>query len=138
MLGTPNREIGGPREDGYFIWVELWTDDLDAAAKFYKTTIGYKRDTVDGLDGAYSVFKTGGESRTGLVATPNEDVRPVWAPYIGVENLATTLKRTADLGGRVVLAPRDDFGGGRVALIEDTTNAMVFVYQMPSSTESSR
>ena len=63
MLGTPNREIGGLREDGYFVWVELWTDDVDAAAKFYNTVIGYQRNTVEGLDGAYSVFQSGGQSR---------------------------------------------------------------------------
>lgn len=138
MLGTPNRKIGGLREDGYFVWVELWTDDVDAAAKFYNTVIGYQRKTVEGLDGAYSVLQSGGQSRAGLVKTPNEDVRPVWAPYIGVSDLAATLSQTAELGGRVVLAPRDDFGGGRVALIEDTTHAMVFVVQLPSETESSR
>ena len=138
IIGTPIREIGGPREDGNFAWVELWTDDLDGAAKFYQTVIGYERNTAEGPDGAYTVFETAGEPRAGLVPTPNEDARPIWAPYIGVTDLAATLKRTTELGGSVVLAPRADFGGGRVALIEDPTHAMVFVAQLKADKENSR
>lgn len=138
IIGTPTREIGGPREDGNFAWVELWTDDLDAAADFYRKVIGYERNTVEGPDGAYTVFETAGEPRAGLVPTPNEDARPIWAPYIGVADLAATLKRTTELGGTVVLAPRADFGGGRVALIEDPTHAMVFIAQLKADKENSR
>ncbi len=138
IIGTPTREIGGPRVDGNFAWVELWTDDLDAAAQFYQKVIGYERNTVGGPDGAYTVFETAGEPRAGLVPTPNEDARPIWAPYIGVADLATTLKRTTELGGTVVLAPRADFGGGRVALIEDPTHAMVFVAQLKADKETSQ
>ena len=138
IIGTPVREIGGPREDGNFVWVELWTDDLDASADFYKNVIGYERNTVEGPDGSYTVFETVGEPRAGLVPTPNEDARPIWAPYIGVTDLAATLKRTTELGGKVILTPRADFGGGRVALIEDPTNAMVFVVQLKTDKENSR
>ncbi len=138
IIGTPTREIGGPREDGNFAWVELWTDDLDAAAKFYQTVISYERNTIEGPDGAYTVFETEGKPRAGLVPTPNEDARPIWAPYIGVADLAATLKRTTELGGTIVLAPRADFGGGRVALIEDPTHAMVFVAQLKTDKENSR
>ncbi len=138
IIGTPTREIGGPREDGNFAWVELWTDDLDAAAGFYQKVIGYQRNTLEGPDGAYTVFETEGKPRAGLVSTPNDDARPIWAPYIGVADLAATLKRTIELGGTIVLAPRADFGGGRVALIEDPTHAMVFVAQLKTDQEKSR
>ncbi len=138
IIGTPTREIGGPREAGNFAWVELWTDDLDAAAEFYQKVIGYQRNTLEGPDGAYTVFETEGKPRAGLVATPNEDARTIWAPYIGVANLAATLKSTTELGGTVVLAPRADFGGGRVALIEDPSHAMVFVAQLKADKENSR
>ncbi len=138
IIGTPTREIGGPREDGNFAWVELWTDDLDAAAGFYQKVIGYQRNTLEGPNGAYTVFETEGKPRAGLVSTPNDDARPIWAPYIGVANLAATLKRTTELGGTIVLAPRADFGGGRVALIEDPTHAMVFVAQLKADKENSR
>jgi predicted enzyme related to lactoylglutathione lyase len=138
IVGTPERDIGGPREPGFFVWSELWTDDVDAAASFYATVLGYERGSIDRSAGAYEVLQTGGEPRAGLVPTPNEDVDPAWAPYIGVADLRSTLGRAAELGGRVVLEPRPDFGGGRVALIEDPTGAMIFVVQLPPSEEVNR
>jgi len=138
IIGTPYREIGGPREDGFLVWVELWTNDLDAAAGFYDQVIGYQRRSLDRPSGSYTVFEIGGKPRTGLVPTPAEEMRPTWAPYIGVSDLRATLNRTTELGGRVVLEPSPELAGGRVALIEDPANAMIFVAQLPQEEERSQ
>lgn len=138
MLGTPSREIGGPREPGFFVWAELWTRDLEAAADFYASVLGATRKDLERPGGTYTVFETGDEPRAGLVLLPENAERPAWAPYIGVVDLADTLRRTVSLGGNVVLEPRDDFGGGRVALIEDPTHAMLFIVQLTTDQEPSR
>ena len=62
----------------------------------------------------------------------------MWAPYIGVRDLAATVARTTELGGRVVLEPSPELAGGRVALIEDPANAMIFIAQLPPDEEGSK
>lgn len=138
MLGTPSRELGGPREPGFFVWAELWTHDLEAAADFYGAVLGATRHELKRPGGTYTVFETGDEPRAGLVLLPGNAEGPAWAPYIGVVELGEALLRTVKLGGRVVLEPREDFGGGRVALIEDPTHAMLFIVQLSTDEENSR
>lgn len=131
-LVDPARELGGGRGPGAPLWAELWTDDLDAAAAFYSATLGYERKELELPVGRYTAFTGNGQPRAGLVATPSEAVKPAWVPYVGVADLASTLDRTRELGGRILLEPRADFVGGRVALIGDPTGGALFVVQLPS------
>jgi len=138
LIGTPSRELGGPRAPGNFVWAELWTDDLDGAALFYAKTLGYERRDLDRHGGAYTVFETGDTPRAGLVELPDGDARPTWAPYIAVSDLASTVDRVGRLGGSVVIAPTPEFAGGRVALIADPTRAVLFIVQLPADVEASK
>jgi len=138
LLGTPSRELGGPRGPGNFVWAELWTDDLDGAARFYAKVLSYERSAVDRPGGSYAIFTAGGRPRAGLVETPDPEVRPTWAPYIAVSDLAATVARVEALGGSVVIAPTPEFAGGRVALIADPTQADLFIVQLPSDSEASK
>jgi predicted enzyme related to lactoylglutathione lyase len=138
MLGTPSRDLGGPRAPGNFVWAELWTDDLDAAADFYAKVLGYERRTVDRPEGSYTVLSAGDAPQAGLVETPNVEVKPAWAPYIAVSDLAATVARVEPLGGAVLIEPTPEFAGGRVALIADPTQAALFIVQLPDDLEASR
>jgi predicted enzyme related to lactoylglutathione lyase len=138
LVGTPSRDLGGPRAHGNFVWAELWTDDLDAAAAFYAKLLGYQRRSVDRPAGSYTVFSAGDAPQAGLVGTPDAEVKPAWAPYIAVSDLAATVARVDDLGGEVVIAPADDFAGGNVALIADPTGAALFLAQLPDEMEASK
>lgn len=138
LIGTPSRELGGPRAPGNFVWAELWTDDLDAAADFYADVLGYERRSVDRPAGSYTVLSAGDRPQAGLVETPDADVKPAWAAYIAVSDLAATVARVDDLGGEVVIAPTDDFAGGNVALIADPTGAALFLAQLPDDMEASK
>ena len=138
ILGQPTRDIGGPREPGFFVWAELWTDDVDAAAIFYSEVIGYESRVIERPGGEYTVFETGGIPRAGLVSTPNEQVDPVWAPYIGVADIDAILVNTVELGGRVVVGPQEHAEGRRIALIEDPSQAMIFVVELSAEDGGSR
>ena len=121
------------------MWTELWTDDIDAAANFYATVIGYGQSEVERRDEKYRVFKFGEELRAGLVKIPAEleNVEPGWAAYVGVEDLATTMASVRELGGRVIFASEDNPVRGAVALIADPTGAVLFVHQIGSAKEVS-
>ncbi len=138
MLGQPTREIGGPRQPGFFVWAELWTDDVDDATEFYGEVVGYETRVIEKPGGEYTVFETGGTPRAGLVSTPDEKVDPVWAPYIGVADIDAILSSTVELGGRVVVPPQESAGGRRIALIEDPSQAMIFVVELSAEEGGSR
>ncbi len=138
MLIEPgSKPIGGTTGPGSWVWTELWTDDIDAAANFYAKVIGYGQSEVERRDEKYRVFKSGEELRAGLVKIPDEleNVEPGWAAYVGVEDLAKTLARVRELGGRVIFASEDNPVRGAVALIADPTGAVLFVHQIGSAKE---
>jgi hypothetical protein len=138
MLIEPgSKPIGGTTGPGSWVWAELWTDDIDAAADFYAKVIGYGQSEVERRDEKYRVFKFGEELRAGLVKIPAdlENVEPGWAAYVGVEDLAKTMASVRELGGRVIFASEDNPVRGAVALIADPTGAVLFVHQIGSAKE---
>jgi predicted enzyme related to lactoylglutathione lyase len=131
--------IGGTTGHGSWVWAELWTRDVDAAADFYAKVIGYSQTEVERRDEKYHVFKFGEELRAGLVKIPKEleNVKPGWAAYVGVENLAKTMARVRELGGRVIFASEDNPVRGAVALIAGPAGAVLFVHEIGSAKEVS-
>ena len=141
MLIEPgSKPIGGTTGPGSWVWAELWTDDVDAAADFYAKVIGYGQSKVERNGENYRVFKFGEEIRAGLVKIPTEleNLEPGWAPYIGVESLANTMVRVRELGGRVIFASEDNPVRGAVALIADPAGAVLFVHQIGSAKEATK
>ena len=134
MLLSPERPFEEPRTEGSWVWTELWTHDTDAAAGFYGDVIGYERTEIDRAGDPYLLFETGGEHRSGLVQIDNKQVDPIWAPYLGVADVAATAAKAKELGGRVLLAPDPKLGEGRVALLADPTGGAFFIYGLEETT----
>jgi len=137
LIEQGSKPIGGTTGPGSWVWAELWTDDVDAAADFYAKVIGYGQTEVERRDEKYRVFKFGEELRAGLVKIPTEleNLEPGWAAYVGVENLANTMARVRELGGRVIFASEDNPVRGAVALIADPAGAVLFVHEIGSAKE---
>ena len=130
LLLTPaNPRETGP-ESGHWVWTELWTTDPGAAADFYGAVVGWTTKDTDNRDGGYPAFYTGNDARAGLIEISGELVSPGWAPYVGVTDLKATLARATDLGGRILLAPRDDIYDGRAAILADPTGVGFLVYEI--------
>jgi predicted enzyme related to lactoylglutathione lyase len=130
--------IGGTKGPGAWVWAELWTNDIDRAASFYASVVGYGHDTTDRGGQDYHLFTSQGKPRAGIVKIPEEleNVEPGWAPYVGVEDIAVTLKKVKELGGRVVFGEIEHPAAGAVALIMDPAGAAVFIYQLGSAQEA--
>ena len=117
------RASGGDPPDveprvGDWLWRELWTHDVDAAAGFYAALAGYQLETVEFEDQPYRVLKEGDIPRAGVVDAPPQ-VDSLWLPYVRVEDADGTATRAAELGARVV---RRD---GRAAILVDPTGAAI-------------
>lgn len=113
---------------GDWLWNEIWTDDPDTIAAFYKSVLGY--DEVDVGEG-YDVFVHQGKWRAGIriVHNPKQDM--LWMPVVRVADPVATVQRVTELGGAVLVAPDEAPSNGDTALIADTTGALLLVQRWP-------
>jgi predicted enzyme related to lactoylglutathione lyase len=113
-------------EPGEWIWSSLLVHDADHEAAFYQTVFGY--DVFDlPSDGALEHLILSGDdyARVGINTLPADAARrhPHWLNFVRVANAADAVKSAVALGGRVLVEPRPDRHGGRVAVIADPAGA---------------
>lgn len=116
---------------GGFIWYELMTDDVAAAAAFYARVVGWR--AVDsGLPGpGYRYLNVAGENVGGLMQLPAEarsaGARPAWYPYLQVGDVAKSVAAICADGGTAFMPPTDIPGVGRFAMLADPQGAAFYV-----------
>lgn len=123
------RTAGGDPVDkgaraGEWLWVDLFTRDLQKANDFYGALAGYTAHTVEKEeDHSYNLLRKNGRAYAGVVELPWDDVEPNWMPYVGVDDLEDTISRVEKLGGIVILRLENvaviaDPGGGVLGVQE--------------------
>lgn len=119
-------------KQGEFVWHDLATPDLDAAAAFYGEVIGWKASQLPGVDMAYLGFDAGGTTVGGAMVLSEEmkqmGAPPAWTPCIATEDIDALCARVPDLGG-AILQPPVEVPGGRFALLQDPQGAVFETYQ---------
>jgi len=141
MLVEPGiKPIGGTSGHGSWVWPELWTNDIEDAAAFYAMVLGVSRDQLDRGGESYDVLTSQGKPRAGIVTIPEEyeNVKPGWAPYVAVSDLAAAVQKVKRLGGSVVFSTTEHPAEGAVALVKDPTGAVLFLYQIGSHQEAAQ
>ena len=116
---------------GGFIWYELLTTDVEAAARFYGAVVGWAS-ADSGMPGAdYRLWSIGGAAIGGLMAVPAEaasrGMRPAWLGYVAVADVDASVAGVTTAGGAVHMAPTDIPGVGRVAMVADPQGAPFYV-----------
>lgn len=118
-------------QPGDWLWMELWTHDIDKAAYFYKKLLGFSIDAVESNDEpSYLLLKDGGIKRAGIVKLTAKQIKPNWLPYVRVTDITATITKVTQLGGRVVMPPDPQYERGRVAVIADPTGGVLAVQQL--------
>jgi predicted enzyme related to lactoylglutathione lyase len=110
-----------------FIWHELVTSDQATSGAFFGELLGWTRKEVDaGPFGTYTLFQKNGQDVAGMM-NPTRDT-PVrgshWHSYIAVEDVDDCAKRSLILSGRIMVAPHDVPGVGRVCAVADPNGAI--------------
>ena len=113
---------------GGWLWTELWAHEVDRAITFYGQLVGYSHEAA-GEKGDYTILQTRDVPRAGILELSRKEIRPHWVPYVRVENAQAIADRVDDLGGAVIVAPRDDLRDGKVAVIADPSGAVVAVQE---------
>ena len=106
------------------------TTDPDAAKKFYTELFNWTTEDMTMEGGIeYTVVKAGDREVGGLMKMPPEaeGAPSHWGAYVTVDNVDATAEQAQQLGGNVVLPPRDIPQVGRFAVIQDPTGAFIAV-----------
>jgi uncharacterized protein len=117
-------------------WNELATRDMAAATAFYAKVFPWSAKTSDMPGGQqYTEFQLNGNSIAGGMPMGKDmpaEVPPHWLVYFTVANTDDIVKRTQELGGKVMMPPMD-IPQGRFAVLTDPLGATFAVIQAASS-----
>jgi hypothetical protein len=112
-------------------WIELHSDETDAAKRFYTEVFGWEPKTQSMPGGEYTTFsRDGGEDFAGLAGLMGSPA-PHWLIYIAVDNCDATVAKVKELGGTVIAGPDDIPEVGRFAVVLDSEQAAFAVLQPP-------
>lgn len=115
-------------KQGFFSWCELITTDVASAKAFYTSLFGWTlTENPMGMD--YTLVKADGKGIGGIMATPPEarGMQPAWGAYVTVDDVDAIAGKSVELGGTILLPPRDIPEVGRFAVIQDPQGAVISV-----------
>jgi predicted enzyme related to lactoylglutathione lyase len=121
--GDPGDFLAKP---GEWIWSSLLTPDPDGAVKFYQSTFGYDVFDLPRDDGLQHVVLSSQDfARAGINSLPKDAKhrRAHWLNFVRVTDTTEAAAKAVALGGRVLVEPRLDRHGGKVALLADPYGA---------------
>jgi uncharacterized protein len=93
------------------IHLELHTGDLRGAVAFYTQLFGWRPERIHAGAGSYLALGMGNGVGGGVVECEAEP--SLWLPYVDVPDVDATTERARDLGGEVLLTPREGPEGWR-------------------------
>jgi predicted enzyme related to lactoylglutathione lyase len=131
--GDPPDEMADP---GEWIWSSLSTTDPDANAGFYQTLFDYEVFDLPADQGArHLMLASDNYARASANTLPanRPNARPHWLNYIHVEDVGGLSAKVVSLGGRVLVEPRLDRHGGKVAIVADPLGAPFGLLEWPDA-----
>jgi len=123
-------------EPGEWIWSSLITSDPDTDAAFYQKLFDYEVFDLPAEEGAQHLMLASDDYARASVNTlpasrPNS--HPHWLNYVRVEDAVKMTAKAVALGGRVLVEPRVDRHGGKVALVADPLGTPFGLLEWPDT-----
>jgi predicted enzyme related to lactoylglutathione lyase len=131
--GDPPDVLAAP---GEWIWSSLTTSDPDTDAAFYQKLFNYEVFDLP-ADGRSQHLMLASDNyarasaNTLPVSMPN--IHPHWLNYVRVEDAVKMTAKLVALGGRVLVEPRVDRHGGKVAVVADPMGAPFGLLEWPET-----
>lgn len=114
---------------GEIHWNELQTADIDKALAFYRGVLGWRIEEMQmGEAEPYRLAWAGETQVGGLWAMTGPDfagMPDAWITYFAVDDVDAAAKAVPETGGRVLRAPFDVPGIGRILVAEDAGGAVI-------------
>ena len=131
--GDPPDVLAAP---GEWIWSSLITRDPDTGAAFYQTLFGYEVFELPADQGAeHLLLASDGYARASVNPLPADQpgVHPHWLDFIRVDDAVKVAAQAVALGGRMLVGPRLDRHGGKVAVVADPAGAPFGLLEWPDT-----
>jgi uncharacterized protein len=123
-------------------WVDLTVTDAERVRDFYGAVAGWTPASVPMGDyDDYSMVAGGtGEPAAGVCHARgvNADLPPHWLIYITVADVSASAARCRELGGAVLVGPKDMGGYGRFCVIRDPAGAVAGLFEPAAAGSSER
>jgi predicted enzyme related to lactoylglutathione lyase len=91
--------------------LELHTADLGSARTFYAELLGWRPELIEAAERSYLALDLGDGPSGGIVECGTE--RALWLPYVSVPEVDSATEQAEELGGSVLLEPREGPAGWR-------------------------
>jgi predicted enzyme related to lactoylglutathione lyase len=108
------------------VHLELHTGNLPRACAFYTRLFGWHAETIDVSCGSYLALDMGDGVEGGVVQCDTR--RPLWLPYVEVDDVAQATERAQMLGASVPLGPREGPAGWR-SVVASPAGAEIALWQ---------
>ena len=131
--GDPPDVLAAP---GEWIWSSLITRDPDTNAAFYQTLFDYEVFELPAREGhQHLLLASDNYARASVNTLPanRPNAHPHWLNYVRVEDTVKMTAKVVALGGRVLVEPRIDRHGGKVAVVADPFGAPFGLLEWPDT-----
>lgn len=114
-----------------FVHIELQTQDLTKAKKFYSRLFDWKLDDIPVSNGGdtYTMINVGEGTGGGMFKNPDPSVPSSWLAYVGVDDIEASTKKARELGGTVVHDVTEVGDYGWMSVIIDPTGATLALWK---------
>ncbi len=117
---------------GRISWLDLTVSDASATRDFYRQVVDWSVQDVEMEDASeryadYNMFGDDGNPAAGVCHARgvNLGLPPIWMIYLPVGDLAESVRRVREEGGKIIKATRGDDGEYAYAVIQDLVGAYV-------------
>lgn len=118
-----------------FAHIELTTDDLKAARKFYSKVFAWKLNDMPGMN--YTMIDVGGGTGGGMQVRPMPEAPTGWMPYVQVDDVKTTVAKAAKAGATIVLPYQEIGEMGAIGVFADPQGAFMGVWAAKETSTAS-
>jgi predicted enzyme related to lactoylglutathione lyase len=112
------------------VHLELRTGNLPRACSFYTQLFGWKAETIHLGSRSYLALALSDRLDGGVVECDTE--RPLWIPYVQVEDVVEATERAQQLGASVELEPREGPAGWRSVVVAPAGAAVALWQPKPA------
>ena len=121
---------GAAARVGRISWLDLTVSDASATRDFYRQVVGWSVQDVEMEDASeryadYNMFGDDGNPAAGVCHARgvNLGLPPIWMIYLPVGDLAESVRRVREEGGKIIKATRGNDGEYASAVVQDLVGA---------------
>lgn len=104
-----------------FAHVELSTDDVKKAKKFYSTVFAWKLSDMPAM--SYTMIDVSGGTGGGMQKKPMPEQPTAWLPYVQVDDVKATMAKAVKAGATAVLEYHEIGDMGAIGIFSDPQGA---------------